>query len=155
VATQTKLGSFDDPKDAFPVPLRVDNAGNIYTADYENGQGTLPADIFKFSPNGQPIASVNDPGLFGPFGLVISGTVLAGDPPVEWSYPLAASDPDGDPLTYSLVKGPPDMTLDPNTQILSWFVTSEDIGEHEITLEVADGQGGVTAQMFVLVISAG
>jgi len=155
VETQTKLGSFDDPNDAFPVPLRVDNKGNIYTADYENGQGTAPADIFKFSPNGQLIAKVNDPGLFGPFGLVISGTVLAGDPPVEWSYPLVASDPDGDPLTYSLVKGPPDMTLDPNTNILSWFVTSEDTGEHPITLEVSDGQGGVTEQMFVLVISAG
>ena len=153
VATQTKLGSFDDPKDAFPVPLRVDNAGNIYTADYENGQGTVSADIFKFSPSGQPIASINDAGLFGPFGLVISGTVLAGDPPVEWSYALVASDPDGDPLTYSLVKGPPDMTLDPNTKILSWFVTSEDIGEHEITLEVSDGQGGVTVQMFVLAIT--
>lgn len=154
VETTAKIGTFDAPNDLFPVPLRVDNNGNIYTADYENGQGTAPADIFKFNSAGELVAQINDPGLFGPFGLAISGTVLAGDPPVEWSYQLAASDPDGDPLTYTLVMGPPDMVLDPNTNILSWLVTSEDIGEYEITLAVDDGQGGVTQQVFVLVVSA-
>ena len=148
-------GTFDAPNDLFPVPLRVDNSGNIYTSDYENGVGTLPADIFKFNSQGELIAQANDPGLFGPFGLALSGTVLAGDPPVEWTYQLAASDPDGDPLTYTLVMGPPGMVLDANTNILSWLVTSEDIGEYEVTLAVDDGQGGVTQQMFVLVVSAG
>jgi sugar lactone lactonase YvrE len=155
VMADSKLGTFDAPMDEFPVPLRVDNEGNIYTSDYENGSGTASADIFKFAPDGQLLVSANDPGLFGPFGLAISGTVLAGDPPVLWSYPLAASDPDGDPLTYTLVQGPPDMTLDANTGTLHWLVTSEDIGDHEVVLEVADGQGGVATQMFTLVVSAG
>ncbi len=154
VETATKIGTFDAPNDLFPVPLRVDNNGNIYTSDYENGSGTAPADIFKFSSSGELLAQINDPGLFGPFGLAISGTVLAGDPPVEWTYPLAATDPDGDPLTYTLVKGPPGMTLDPNTHILSWLVTSEDIGQYEVTLEVDDANGGVAQQLFVLVVSA-
>ncbi|MBZ5714104.1 Ig-like domain-containing protein [Nannocystis pusilla] len=150
----TKLGTFDQPDDAFPVPLRVDNEGNIYTSDYENGQGTLAADIFKFAPDGQPLTASNDPGLFGPFGLAISGTVLAGDPPVAWFYQLVATDPDGDPLTYTLVSGPPDMVLDPNNNVLSWSVTSEDIGEHPVVLSVDDGQGGVTEQMFVLIVKS-
>ncbi len=153
VMAGTKLGTFDAPMDEFPVPLRVDNEGNIYTSDYENGGGTVSADIFKFAPDGQLLVSVNDPGLFGPFGLAVSGTVLAGDPPVLWSYPLAASDPDGDPLTYTLVQGPMDMQLEGTT--LTWLVTSEDIGEYEVSLEVADGQGGVAGQMFTLVVSAG
>ncbi len=154
VMAGTKLGTFDAPSDEFPVPLRVDNEGNIYTSDYENGSGTVSADIFKFSPEGLLLVSANDPGLLGPFGLAISGTVLAGDPPVEWSYELAASDPDGDALSYKLVLGPPDMFLDANTLTLTWYVTSEDIGEHAISLEVDDGHGGVTVQMFMLVVSA-
>jgi hypothetical protein len=154
VNNNVKLGTFDDPGDAFPVPLRVDNEGNIYTSDYENGSGTLPADIFKFAPDGQFLNKANDPGLYGPFGLALSGTVLAGDPPVKWSYMLAATDPDGDPLTYALVQGPPDMTLDQNLKTLTWFVTSEDIGMYDIVLEVSDGQGGVTPQMFTLIVSA-
>lgn len=154
VETTEKIGTFDAPNDLFPVPLRVDNSGNIYTADYENGQGTAAADIFKFNSTGELVKQINDPGLFGPFGLAISGTVLAGDPPVAWAYELLATDPDGDPLTYTLVKGPADMLLDANMNILSWQVTSEDIGEYEIVLEVDDGKGGVTQQMFVLVVSA-
>jgi hypothetical protein len=150
-----KLGTFDGPDDAFPVPLRVDNEGNIYTADYENGGGTVSADIFKFTPAGDFLLKANDPGLFGPFGLAISGTVLAGDPPVEWSYMLAASDPDGDDLTYALVSGPEDMFLDVNTDTLRWYVTSEDIGEHDVELSVDDGHGGVTPQQFTLIVSAG
>lgn len=150
----TKLGTFDGPDDAFPVPLRVDNEGNIYTSDYENGSGTLPADIFKFTPTGEFLLKANDPGLFGPFGLAISGTVLAGDPPVLWSYQLAATDPDGDMLTYTLVSGPMDMVLDPNTHVLSWLVTSEDIGDHDVVLSVDDGNGGVTEQAFTLSVVA-
>jgi hypothetical protein len=155
VMSAMKLGTFDGPDDAFPVPLRVDNEGNIYTADYENGGGTVSADIFKFTPAGDFLLKANDPGLFGPFGLAISGTVLAGDPPVEWSYMLAASDPDGDDLTYALVSGPEDMFLDVNTDTLRWYVTSEDIGEHDVELSVDDGHGGVTPQQFTLIVSAG
>ncbi len=155
VMAASKLGTFDAPNDEFPVPLRVDNEGNIYTSDYENGSGSVPADVLKFSPEGLLLVTQNDAGLLGPFGLAISGTVLAGDPPVAWSYVLAATDPDGDPLTYKLVKGPPDMFLDPNTSTLTWYVTSEDIGDYDIVLEVSDGQGGVTQQMFILSVSAG
>jgi sugar lactone lactonase YvrE len=155
VNNQTKLGVFDEPGDEFPVPLRVDNEGNIYTADYENGSGTAPADVIKFSPDGQFLTKKNDAGLFGPFGLAISGTVLAGDPPVAWQYVLMATDPDGDPLTYALIQGPPDMYLDNNTHTLHWAVTSEDIGDYDIILEVSDGQGGVTEQKFTLTVSAG
>jgi len=153
VMAGTKIGTFDAPGDEFPVPLRVDNEGNIYTSDYENGSGTAPADVFKFSPEGLLLVSKNDAGLLGPFGLAISGTVLAGDPPVGWSYVLAASD--GDPLSYKLVKGPPDMFLDPNTSTLTWYVTSEDIGDYEIVLEVSDGKNAAVTQMFTLSVSAG
>ena len=154
VMAGTKIGTFDAPADEFPVPLRVDNEGSIYTSDYENGGGTVSADIFKFSPEGLLLVNENDAGLLGPFGLAISGTVLAGDPPVAWSYVLAASNPDGDPLTYKLVSGPPDMFLDPNTLTLTWYVTSEDIGAHPVVLEVDDGAGGVAVQMFEVVVSA-
>jgi hypothetical protein len=44
------------------------------------------------------------------------------------------------------------MLLDPVSNVLSWSVTSEDIGEHPVVLSVDDGHGGVTEQMFVLVV---
>jgi streptogramin lyase len=76
------LGSFDavPDNDVYPVALTVDNLGNIFTADYEDGFGTISADIYRFAPDGSSFIWINDPDLFGPFGLAIAGTVLPGGP---------------------------------------------------------------------------
>ena len=153
--TDTIVGSFDVLQDVWPVPVSVDNKGNIYTADFENGSGSLSADIVRFDQLGKNSLTINDPDLFGPFGLAISGTVLASDPPVLYSYQVTAKDPDGDTLTYSLLKSPPDMTIDSDTGLIEWLVTSKDLGSYEIIVEVADGMGGTDQQMFTLEITAG
>ncbi len=148
----TVVASFDAPDDVFPVPVRVDNDGNIFTADYENGIGTLPADIFRFTPDGSAFDTINDPGLFGPFGGAVSGVVLSGDPPVEYGYPAQATDPDGDVLSWSLTEAPVGMTIDPESGVLSWWITSQALGEHPVTVQVEDGQGGSDIQSWVLLV---
>lgn len=151
-ATGSSVGSFDAPGDAFPVPVRVDNDGNIFVADYENGGGTVPSDLFKFTPDGASFITVNDPDLFGPFGGAVSGVVLSGDPPVTYAYPATAEDPDDDPLTFSLVEAPLGMTVGAETGVISWDVTSQALGNHDITLQVDDGRGGTDSQSFTLVV---
>ncbi len=61
---------------AIAVPVTVDEAGNVYTADYENGAGTAPADLFVWSPDGKLKASRKASEVYGPFGIVIGGTRL-------------------------------------------------------------------------------
>ncbi len=153
--TETIVGSFDVPQDAWPVPVSVDNLGNIYTSDFENGNGSLSADIVRFNSEGEEPLAINDPDLFGPFGLAISGVVLASDPPVLYAYQVEASDPDGDALSYSLIEGPPGMVIDSESGLIEWWVTSKDLGSHGVTVEVEDGKGGADQQMFTLVIKAG
>ena len=148
--TGQKIGSFDAPGDLFPVPLTVDNWGRIYTSDYENGGGTVSADIFRFSPEGELQVSVNDPGLLGPFGLAISGTVLPGDPPFLFSYQVVVKNLDGDKLQYFLVKGPPGMFVVPDTGLVQWYVTSAQFGQHEVAVKVQDAAGNFDIQEFVL-----
>ncbi len=155
VATGDRVGSFDAPNDAFPVPVRVDNDGNIYTADYENGSGTLSADLFRFTPDGSSYIEINDPDLFGPFGLAISGTVLSGDPPVQYLYEVVATDPDGDELTYALDEGPASMWMDETTGALSWWITSQQAGTYDVTVSVSDGQGGSDTQSYTLEVVGG
>jgi len=154
LATGKKLGVFDAKNDKFPVPLRVDNLGRIYTADYEDGSGVSAADVFVFSPVGKLLHTINDKGLRGPFGLAISGTVLVGDPPVSWSYKVLAVDLNGDKLTYKLLNGPKGMTIDAQTGELKWAVTSFEIGKYSVTIEVSDGKGGTATQTFVLEIAS-
>ncbi len=148
--TGTKLGSFDAPGDLFPVPLTVDNWGRIYTADYENGSGTAPADIFRFSPQGELEVTVNDPGLLGPFGLVVSGTVLPGDPPALYSYQAVAEDIAGEELSYSLLKCPAGMFIGTQTGLIQWYVTSAQMGLHEVSVKVQDPAGNFAIQDYVL-----
>jgi len=155
VMTGDRVGSFDAANDALPVPVRVDNDGNIYVSDYENGSGTAPADIFKFTPDGSSYIETNDPDLWGPFGLAISGTVLSGDPPVEYLYEVVATDADGDPLEYALDEGPASMWMDPTTGELSWWITSQEAGVYDVTVSVSDGRGGSDSQSYVLEIVGG
>ena len=58
------------------VPVTIDGVGNIYTADYEDGSGTARADLWSFTPAGKIIASSIASPIYGPFGMVVAGTVL-------------------------------------------------------------------------------
>lgn len=60
----------------------------------------------------------------------------------HWSYQVKASDPDGDPLTYSLNEGPKAMTIDPDTGLITWKVPDNFTGTTTFTVTVKDGQGG-------------
>ncbi|MEC4686512.1 MAG: Ig domain-containing protein [Nitrospirota bacterium] len=59
-----------------------------------------------------------------------------------YSAKIKAFDPDGDTLTYTLKQAPEGMTIDPETGVITWLVTPDDEGEHDITVSVKDGHGG-------------
>ncbi|MFO1501304.1 MAG: putative Ig domain-containing protein [Verrucomicrobiota bacterium] len=69
-----------------------------------------------------------------------------------YAYAARASDPDGDALSYRLVKGPPGMTIDANSGLVQWNPTAQDIGAHSVSLSVSDGRGGSGAQSFTLAV---
>lgn len=55
---------------------------------------------------------------------------------------VIADDPEADPLTYSLVKGPAGMKIDPQTGVITWQLKPEDKGRHDMLVSVNDGHGG-------------
>jgi len=59
-----------------------------------------------------------------------------------WRYQVKASDPDGDPLTYSLKEAPKGMTINAETGLITWDVSDEFAGETTFTVMVKDRQGG-------------
>jgi fibronectin type 3 domain-containing protein len=54
-----------------------------------------------------------------------------------YTYNVEAADTDGDTLTYSLTSGPPGMTIDSSTGVISW--TPNATGDYNVTLKVSDG----------------
>lgn len=69
-----------------------------------------------------------------------------------YTYQVKATDPDGDPLTYSLKSVPAGMTIGPSTGLIHWNVPPEFTGKAPITVCVSDGYGGEVMQSFTLEI---
>lgn len=69
-----------------------------------------------------------------------------------WTYQIKATDPDGDPLTYSLKSAPQGMTIEPSTGLIKWDVPPEFKGKTPVTVSVTDGHGGDALQIFTIEI---
>ncbi|MGB3399611.1 MAG: hypothetical protein WBA34_05515, partial [Candidatus Deferrimicrobiaceae bacterium] len=89
---------------------------------------------WKYSPKHQVVNSLP----------VVKSTLPAEVPPDrKFSYRIVAEDPDGDALTYDLVKSPPGMVLSGST--LEWDVPDEILGKMvEVVVNISDGDGGQT-----------
>ena len=68
----------------------------------------------------------------------------------QFSHQVKATDPDGDPLTYALKAGPPGMTIDASTGLITWPVPTDFKGTAQITVSVTDGYGGETLESFTV-----
>ncbi len=65
---------------------------------------------------------------------------------------IGATDGDGDPLTFTLGKAPPGMTIDPGTGTIRWGVPDGFTGKAPVTVSVTDGQGGEASYAMVVAI---
>ncbi len=68
-------------------------------------------------------------------------------------YPVVATDPDNDTLSFRLESGPAGATIDPVTGILYWTPDASQVGTHEFKVRAQDPFGGSAQQSFQLSIS--
>ena len=70
-----------------------------------------------------------------------------------YSYQLAALDPDGGPLTFSLTQATTGMTIDPVTGVVTW-APSGGLAGHSfpVTVRADDGRGGSDEQKFTVTV---
>jgi len=69
-----------------------------------------------------------------------------------YAYQVNATDPDSDPLTYSLKTAPAGMTIEKITGLIKWDVPQDFKGKTEIVIVVSDGHGGEALQSFAFEI---
>ena len=67
-----------------------------------------------------------------------------------YAYDVDASDPDGNPLIYSILASPAGMTIDAVTGQIEWI--PEETGEFSATVQVADGNGGFAQQSWTILV---
>lgn len=68
----------------------------------------------------------------------------------SYVYDSEAVDPDEDDLVYTLVEGPDDMAVDPDTGLIAWPFALP--GAHDVTVTADDGRGGVATQSYVVTV---
>jgi len=68
----------------------------------------------------------------------------------SYSYDADATDADDDTLTFALMSGPDDMTIDPASGRIAWAPGADDVGNHSVLVEVKDGRGGMDMQPYMI-----
>ncbi|HUP82468.1 MAG TPA: putative Ig domain-containing protein [Pirellula sp.] len=76
------------------------------------------------------------------------------DAGVQYVYQAKATDVDRDRLKFDLPVKPVGMAIDPNSGILVWTPTVDQIGVQTVILRVGDGRGGVDLQSFQVNVNA-
>ena len=69
------------------------------------------------------------------------------------TFHVRASDPDGDPLTYSLKDAPAGMSIDRKTGWVRWVTSPGTAGKVPFTVIVSDGAGGESTARFTVTVA--
>ena len=123
------------------------------TDQLDPGEQSEAGTIAFLNPTGEQfdyelivLAEVNTPPIIESNPAV---EVIAGLP---YRYDVDAIDTNGDTLNYELLVAPNGMVVDPETGLISWTTTPDDIANHAVVLQVSDGRGGTALQTFTLAV---
>ncbi|MGY6630140.1 MAG: putative Ig domain-containing protein [Wenzhouxiangella sp.] len=107
---------------------------SLVATDPEGAEAVQQFTLQVRAGNGSPVLSTTPP-----------ETVFIGQ---TYSHLFLASDPDGDALRYTLLSGPPGMTLDPEAGWLSWPTAGFTPGNYAFEVVVEDDWGGQDLRAF-------
>jgi RHS repeat-associated protein len=135
-----------------PDGLPYYNLSNLVTGRTLNpGDATAARRLAFFNPNHTPftydlvvLGQLNRPPAF----TTQPGTEAI--PGVPYVYQTGATDPDGDPLHFTLLTGPAGMAVDAATGKVAWGPQQSDLGTHAVALRVDDGRGGTAEQDYTI-----
>ncbi|MBD9437279.1 putative Ig domain-containing protein [Pseudoxanthomonas sp. PXM03] len=132
-------GTITGTANGIPLP----NAGRsafAYRIKIVASDGSSSVDgIFNLSINAAPVAPAQVP-IAARQGRALSATLMS------------FSDPNGNPLIYSLSGLPAGLSFNPSNRVISGTPTS--YGDFNVTYTADDGQGGVTSTTFLLRVTA-
>lgn len=97
------------------------------------------------------------------FTLVVScedqPPVIVSKPPTvayanfPYVYPVQATDPEGDKLSFSLDNTPAGVHIDETTGLITWTPTADEKGPQQVVIRVTDSAGNTATQAFAVVVS--
>ncbi|MDA8745661.1 putative Ig domain-containing protein, partial [Rubripirellula amarantea] len=70
-----------------------------------------------------------------------------------YTYAVRGDDPEKGELTFALQSPPSGMTIDPTTGLIRWRPTTEQIGNHTVSISVTDPLGATGTQSYTIAVS--
>jgi parallel beta-helix repeat protein len=85
--------------------------------------------------------------------VIISKPIITATEDQLYLYQVEASDPNGDTLIYSFAIKPEGMDINSESGLISWTPTNNQVGIHQIIVEISDGKQSVTQSFEIEVIN--
>lgn len=86
--------------------------------------------------------------------VIISEPIITATENQQYLYQVKASDPNGDTLTYTLNTIKPEgMDINSESGLISWIPTNNQVGTHQIIVEISDGKQSLTQSFEIEVIN--
>jgi len=91
--------------------------------------------------------------FFNKAPIIISEPIITALEDQQYSYQLEANDPDGDNLIYLLVLSPEGMSINSENGLMIWTPTNDQVGIHQVEVEISDGKQSVTQDFEIEVLN--
>lgn len=85
--------------------------------------------------------------------VIISEPIITATEDQLYLYQVEASDPNGDTLTYTFTIKPEGMNINSESGLISWIPTNNQVGTHQIIVEISDGKQSITQSFEIEVIN--
>jgi RHS repeat-associated protein len=125
------------------IPTPVQIGQQTVTLAVSDSQGAVTTQQYQIVV---AAATINNP------PKITSTPTFAAPSGQVYRYAVTASDPDGDRLTYQLLKAPTGMTIDAETGLLTWTPTNAQVGINAIQIAALDPTGAAALQSYSLAV---
>jgi len=138
-----------------PAGMTVSTAGKVEWAIPAGTAGSFAVEIKVADDKGAYTRQVYTIGIGRPANQpprITSQAVITGTAGSTYVYQISATDPERDPISYTLNQQPAGMTISSSGRI-EWTIPAGTIGTFDVEIEASDGRGGIARQIYVIGVS--
>jgi hypothetical protein len=130
------------------------NDSPVLKGDHLKRGDTVALTVIPYDRDGEGVPFISQNIVIPNGAPRILSTPPHDTPGDTYTYRVVADDPDGDPISFSLISAPEGMTIDSHIGVISWPITEKSAGEHIIEIAVQDSMGARTTQKYTITITA-
>lgn len=131
----------------------VSGIDTILPGEYVQAGKKITVTVIPVDPTESGLPLTSQPFSFSNAQPYFTSTPLTNFSSLEYRYQAIVIDPDGDQVTYSLVKGPEGMRINESTGEVVWKIKPNTVGDFEVSIVAKDSSDLSVRQTYSLQLS--